>query len=1035
MKYITVFLIFIAINSTAQEIFESENTKIIHYDSRKSFIIPYTIRCFDNALDFHKRLFNYEPTGEITVVLEDFGDYGNASTLAAPFNIINIGLSPFSYAFETFPAGERIFSLMNHELVHMAALDNTSKQDRFFRKLFFGKVVPTSDHPISMFYSFLTIPRYYAPRWYHEGIASYVDTWMSGGKGNAMGNYDEMFFRTKILEDAKIYSAQGLESEGTTSDFQGVTNSYLYGTRFMGYLANQYGPEKIIEWVKREDESSSFFAKQFKQIFGFSIDKGWDDWLTFEKAFQEENIELINENPITKVTSITEKILGSVSYAHFDEKRNKIYVAVNYPGKVPFLAAIDLSNGDIEHLTDIKGAALFYVSSVIYDEAADKIYFTTDNNAQRDLNSYDLKTKKVKLLNEDARFGDLALNPIDKSIWGVKHDNGFSTIIRIIEHDSTKNNPTPYSSKFDGMITLRYGDDIFDMDISPDGKYLSAAVSDYKGTQKLMLYEIDAFTGFESKSQVLFDFDDASPQSFRFTKDGKYLVGTSYYSGISNVYRINLSTFDGEGEGVEVMSNAATGFFRPVVLDSSRLFVFEYKSKGFQPSIIKNKPVDALSSINFLGTKTAESHDFVKKWYTKRPSQVKASNDTTTAATSFYSTLKEFQLTAAYPTLVGYQNFMGVGYKFNFRDPLWLTEMNLTFSYTPTQWFNSLSDDPNESNTLAEDETFHASINFTTGNFFFRFAYNPANFYDLFGPTKRSRKGISGGIDWSPTLIWNPPITLFLDLGVGGFYGLEKSNEFQQLSYATFDGNLFFDFYAALSYSFVKNSIGAVDDEKGITAGLEASTAYTAGQIYPSLVGNLDLGIPLPINHTSVWLRSAFGKSFADELNPFTRYGFAAFGNNYIDSWNAKQYRGTYAFPGLTYSDKRYIESRDFGKLMVDLILPPIRYKKLGFFNLFANWTQASVFTSVLYSQDFYPDGGGHPKNAQYIFDIPNPLGVSSDDPIWTDVFVNFGAQIDTRIVLFSLLPSTISIGVARAYDMVSGDSYDEFMISLKLLN
>ena len=120
---------------------------------------------------------------------------------------------------------------------------------------------------------------------------------------------------------------------------------------------------------------------------------------------------------------------------------------------------------------------------------------------------------------------------------------------------------------------------------------------------------------------------------------------------------------------------------------------------------------------------------------------------------------------------------------------------------------------------------------------------------------------------------------------------------------------------------------------------------------------------------------------------------------------------------------------------MVDLLLPPIRYKKLGFFNLFANWTQASVFTSVLYSQDFYPNGGGHPKNAQYIFDIPNPLGVSSDDPIWTDIFVNFGAQIDTRIVLFSLLPSTISIGVARAYDIISEDSYDEFMISLKLLN
>ena len=1033
MKYLSFLLVLLSFGASAQEIFQLENAKIIHYDPRKSFIVPYTVRCFNNALDFHKRLFDYEPTGEITVVLEDFGDYGNASTMASPFNLINIGLSPFSYAFETFPAGERIFSLMNHELVHMAALDNTAKRDKFFQKLFLGKVVANIDHPISMFYSFLTIPRFYAPRWYHEGIASYVDTWMSGGRGNAMGNYDEMFFRTKVIEDAEIYSAQGLESEGINSDFQGVTNSYLYGTRFMGYLANQYGPDKIIKWVKREDNSRAFFSKQFEQVFGFSIDKGWSDWLAFEKLFQKENIALIKENIITQATPITEKILGSVSYAHFDKKRNKIYVAINYPGKVPFLAAIDLANGDIEHLTDVKGAALFYVSSIIYDEIADKIYFTTDNDTQRDLNSFDLKTRKVKLLNEDARFGDLALNPVDKSIWGVKHDNGFSTIIKIIENDSTDDSPTPYSSTFDGMITLRYGDDVFDMDISPDGKYLSAAVSDYKGSQKLMLYQIDAFTGFESKSQVLFDFDDASPQSFRFTKDGKYLIGTSYFSGISNVYRIDLSTFDGEGEGVEVMSNAATGFFRPVLLDSSRLFVFEYKSKGFQPSIIANEPVDALSSINFLGTQTAESHDFVREWYTKRPSQGQVSDDSISSETTTYRSGKEFKLTAAYPTLVGYQNFMGVGYKFHFSDPLGLTEMNFSFSYTPTQWFNSLSDDPFEPKVLADDEVFHASIDFSTMNFFYSFAYNPANFYDLFGPTKRSRKGISGGVLWSPTLIWNPPITLFLDVGLSGFYGLEKSNDFQQLSYDGFDGNLYFDFYSSLSYSHIKNSIGAVDDEKGITASLEASTAYTAGEIYPSLVGNLDLGIPLPINHTSIWLRSALGKSFNNDLNPFTRYGFAAFGNNYIDSWNAKQYRGTYAFPGLTYSDNRYIESRDFGKLMLDVLLPPIRYKKLGFFNLFANWTQASVFASVLYSQNYDPNGG---KNLQYfIREIPHPLGKSFDDPIWTDTFVNFGAQIDTRIVLFSLLPSTISIGMARAYDVISDDSYDEFMISLKLLN
>jgi hypothetical protein len=56
-------------------------------------------------------------------------------------------------------------------------------------------------------------------------------------------------------------------------------------------------------------------------------------------------------------------------------------------------------------------------------------------------------------------------------------------------------------------------------------------------------------------------------------------------------------------------------------------------------------------------------------------------------------------------------------------------------------------------------------------------------------------------------------------------------------------------------------------------------------------------------------------------------------------------------------------------------------------------------------------------------------------DESYIDKFVNIGAQIDTRVVLFSLLPSTFSIGFARAYDINDTQmSYDEFMISLKIL-
>ncbi len=74
---------------------------------------------------------------------------------------------------------------------------------------------------------------------------------MDGGKGNALGNYDEMFFRTRVLENSRIYSAQGLESEGTSADFMAKANSYYYGTRFMSYLAYQYNPTDLIEWIPK----------------------------------------------------------------------------------------------------------------------------------------------------------------------------------------------------------------------------------------------------------------------------------------------------------------------------------------------------------------------------------------------------------------------------------------------------------------------------------------------------------------------------------------------------------------------------------------------------------------------------------------------------------------------------------------------------------------------------------------------------------------------------------------------------------------
>src|SRR6202021_2343694 len=52
-------------------------------------------------------------------------------------------------------------------------------------------------------------------------------------------------FRAMVRDDRYMYDVVGLESEGTSADFQVGANSYLYGTRFMNHLASQYGPEPV----------------------------------------------------------------------------------------------------------------------------------------------------------------------------------------------------------------------------------------------------------------------------------------------------------------------------------------------------------------------------------------------------------------------------------------------------------------------------------------------------------------------------------------------------------------------------------------------------------------------------------------------------------------------------------------------------------------------------------------------------------------------------------------------------------------------
>ncbi|HXN55347.1 MAG TPA: hypothetical protein VN874_03695, partial [Myxococcales bacterium] len=62
------------------------------------------------------------------------------------------------------------------------------------------------------------------------------------------------------------------------------------------------------------------------------------------------------------------------------------------------------------------------------------------------------------------------------------------------------------------------------------------------------------------------------------------------------------------------MSNAESGFFRPVPLPDGNLVVFHYTGKGFVPAVIEPRPLENVSAIRFLGAELVAKHPVVTTW-------------------------------------------------------------------------------------------------------------------------------------------------------------------------------------------------------------------------------------------------------------------------------------------------------------------------------------------------------------------------------------------------------------------------------------
>lgn len=964
-----------AADAQGLSVLETENQRLLYLDPSTTYLAPYAARTLENSLIGQKAIFDYEPSEKITVLLMDFSDYGNAGAIPLPRNAVIVDVAPKAFTFETTESAERMYSWMNHELVHLVSTEMTSEEDRRMRRLLGGKVSAISEHPESILYEYLTTPRLASPRWYHEGIAVFAQTWMAGGFGRAQGAYDEMVFRSMVRDGARFYDPLGLVAEGVKVDFQVGVNAYLYGTRFMSYIAYVHSPDKLVDWIARREGSHRHYAAEFERVFGMSLDAAWADWIEWEHEFQRANLESVRQYPTTTYRDLSPRALGSVSRAYLDESTGTLYAGIRYPGIVAHIGAISLADGSVERLSDIKGSMLFRVTSPAWDPATRTLYYTTDNTAYRDLMALDVDSGESTMLLEDARIGELVLNRADRSLWGVRHLNGIATLVRI---------PHPYS-EWEQVHSFPYGITPYDLDVSPDGRLLSASFGQIDGSQSVKLMEVEALLAGEFEPVGQFDFGLSVPESFVFSPDGRFLYGSSYYTGVSNIFRYEVAT-----GALEAVSNAETGFFRPLPRADGSLIVFHYTGQGFVPAVIDPQPLDSLGSIKFFGEQVIERHPALADWQVGSPAEIPL--EQLTIAEGQYDAVSNMRLESVFPVLEGYKSSIGPGLHATIGDPIGFNRLAVTASVSPNQ-------ESGERGHVRIRHQYQRIDQLLPGSWTTELTYNRADFYDIFGPTRTSRKGYSGEVTYRRPLVYDEPRRMDLTVRAGYWGNLEELPYAQDVD-ATFDALA--QTSARLDYAHVQRSLGAVDDEKGYKWSAIAGANHADSTVTPYAHGSFDYGWALPQGHTSIWLRNSAGFGIGDAEEIFSRFFFGGFRNNYVDHQEVKRYREPFSMPGFDIDE---LSGRTWARSLLEWNLPPVRFSRVGTPDFYLSWARPAMFAAALVTD----------------------LDVDSSE--WYSV----GFQVDFQFTLLSRKEMTFSIGYAAGFSD-SGHERNEFMASLKIL-